>query len=99
MEIALELIEAAEHRVDVCILEGRQDHSSPDVDAPRRGGRSLGHLVEGANCRDPVIRDQDRLGRAARSEIDRSSGQEKIAHRAVRPSPYRDPEQRFNIPL
>jgi hypothetical protein len=61
--------------MDVCILECREDHSSSDVDAPRRRGCSLGHLVERTNCRDPVLVDQDRLGRAARTEIDRSSGQ------------------------
>jgi hypothetical protein len=76
MEVTLELIKAAEYRVDVCILEGREDHSSPDVDTPRRGGSPLGHLVERTNRRDPVIGDQDRLGRPARTQIDRSSGQQ-----------------------
>ena len=91
MQVALELVEPPEHRMNVGILKGRKDHAPIDVDPPCRRGGSLGHLVERANRHDSVITDQDRLGRAARTQIDRSSGQKKFAHG--------DPEQRFNIPL
>jgi hypothetical protein len=61
--------------MDVCILEGREDHPSPDVDSPRRRGRPLGHLIERPHRRDSVIPDEDRLGRTARTQVNRSSGQ------------------------
>lgn len=89
MEFALELVEPPEDGMNVGVLEGRQDHASLEV-YTSSGAGSLGDVVERAHRGNAVAADQDRLGRAASSEIDEPAAQKQVGH---------GPEQPFNIPL
>src|SRR5665809_164076 len=85
VQVALQLIEPTEHRVYVCILEGREDHAPIDVDSSHGRRSSFGHLVERTHGRNSVTLDQDRLGRAASPEIYGPPGQKQVRHEPEQP--------------